>query len=441
MRRLQWAAVCLGSALSLFVSLAIAKIWFVVGSEEGHWVHQYALFFDVRAIWIAMLVAALAAALLALPESIIRRREWLIVLTWFVAALALQALLRSLTGISFEQNLRSVHGYSFYVVTQRYPARVILSDFERLRPELPLHAQSNMPGKLIFMYALELITNRADVLPWLITALSNFGGVLMYMFVRDFFGNSQVALYSLVLYLFLPAKLYFLPGLNTVTPVIVLLCVVLLMRWLRTSRMVYAALLGAALYELAFFDPGALSMGLLMAVLMAHALWRRDIAWRTLLLQGSMAVGVFAATYLVVLIWFRFDLFTTARQLGIAAAGFNDRWHRPYKIWVRQNLLNFFFGVGICQTVLVAVAPWRRRITDPIVILCVTITAILLVVDAIGISRGEVVRLWIFLACFFQIPAAYVCARLESRAAMMVVIATTVIQAALGTLMIGFIYA
>ena len=64
---------------------------------------------------------------------------------------------------------------------------------------------------------------------------------------------------------------------------------------------------------------------------------------------------------------------------------------------------------------------------------------LLIATDLIGVNRGEVIRLWIFLACFFQIPAAYVCARLESRVALGLVLGTTLLQAALGTSMIGFI--
>jgi hypothetical protein len=47
--------------------------------------------------------------------------------------------------------------------------------------------------------------------------------------------------------------------------------------------------------------------------------------------------------------------------------------------------------------------------------------------------------LWIFLACFFQIPTAYVCARLDNRAALALVLTTTLLQSAIGTSMIGFI--
>ena len=72
-------------------------------------------------------------------------------------------------------------------------------------------------------------------------------------------------------------------------------------------------------------------------------------------------------------------------------------------------------------------------------VLCASLLAILLAIDLIGINRGEVIRLWIFLACFFQIPAAYVCARLQSRAALGLVLVTTILLGAIGTAMAGFI--
>jgi hypothetical protein len=48
-------------------------------------------------------------------------------------------------------------------------------------------------------------------------------------------------------------------------------------------------------------------------------------------------------------------------------------------------------------------------------------------------------RLWIFLACFWQIPAAYVCRRLDSALAFNLVLLTTLLQNTLGTAMIAFI--
>jgi len=63
----------------------------------------------------------------------------------------------------------------------------------------------------------------------------------------------------------------------------------------------------------------------------------------------------------------------------------------------------------------------------------------LAVADLIGINRGEVTRLWIFLACFWQIPAAYVLRRLDSPAAFALVLIGALLQSMLGTFMIGFV--
>src|SRR6185295_7242664 len=114
---------------------------------------------------------------------------------------------------------------------------------------------------------------------------------------------------------------------------------------------------------------------------------------------------------------------------------------RPYAIWVWQNLLDFLFAVGVCQGVMsLGFLPYALgRIGEPIAVLCASLAVVLLALDVAGVNRGEVVRLWIFLACFFQIPAAYVCARLDGRMAITMVIATTILQDALGTAMIGFV--
>ena len=106
------------------------------------------------------------------------------------------------------------------------------------------------------------------------------------------------------------------------------------------------------------------------------------------------------------------------------------------------------FSAGVCQTVLFVAAlgdglarrRWTRAdVERPILVVCVSLLVILLALDLSGINRGEVIRLWIFLACLFQIPAAYVCARLNSRLAVALVVVGTLLQGALGTSMIGFV--
>jgi hypothetical protein len=145
---------------------------------------------------------------------------------------------------------------------------------------------------------------------------------------------------------------------------------------------------------------------------------------------------------------FDFNLAGALRRVAADAAQFNVAAARPYDIWVRQNPVDFLFGVGVCQASLVPAAlaaglatrnAAQGRWSDPIVIVCLMLAAMLVVVDLIGVNRGEVIRLWIFLGCLFQMPSAYVCARLDSRSAAVVVLATTLLQDALGSSMVGFI--
>ena len=106
-----------------------------------------------------------------------------------------------------------------------------------------------MPGKLLLLYALELVSNDPAVLSWLLLAVSNLGGLLLYLLVRDLFGDRQIALYALVLYLFVPAKLFFLPLMNTVTPVVAFTCLLLFERWLLRTSLGYGIAAAVSLYS------------------------------------------------------------------------------------------------------------------------------------------------------------------------------------------------
>ena len=78
------------------------------------------------------------------------------------------------------------------------------------------------------------------------------------------------------------------------------------------------------------------------------------------------------------------------------------------------------------------------RIAQPLPLVTLSLLSVVLAIDLIGINRGEVIRLWIFLACLLQIPAAWVCARAGRRALALVLI-TTLLLSALGTANIGFV--
>src|SRR6185295_5846760 len=200
------------------------------------------------------------------------------------------------------------------------------------------------------------------------------------------------------LYLIVPAKLFFFPLMNTVTPVVVLWCACLLQRWLISGRPLFAALLGASLYGLVFWEPLPLVMGLLFAALLGRALRQGTLAWRTCVVHGLLALAAFTATYAAVRLVCGFDLAAAVREIGAHATAFNRDSGRPYGLWVKQNLFDFVFGIGICQAVLVIVAlgdglfTTGARPRSPIVLLSASLIAVLLVTDIMGVNRGEIVR-------------------------------------------------
>ena len=185
-------------------------------------------------------------------------------------------------------------------------------------------------------------------------------------------GDRFFAGLSAILYLFTPAKLYFVPLLNAVTPVVVLICACVMIRWLNTARVIYAVVLGVTVYGLALFEPTALIAGVLFSVLLIHRVVSGQLPLRTALQHIGAALLSFVATYVAMIGWFGFDLFRAFAAVARDAAQFNVNSGRPYAIWVWQNLLDIAFGVGWCQTVLFAAAladgvvrwPSRWRLTD-----------------------------------------------------------------------------
>jgi methylthioxylose transferase len=454
-----WISAIASWAVALVGSAWIAIEGPPIGSPEGGWFYGYVAGFSAASLWRFALACALNAAAVAAAwpwlkrlsstENGIRFSELAVISAWCVLAAFIQALLLSLSAHELGAKFASDTSNSFYSVALRFDADSILGDFERLRPRWPLHAHSNLPGKLLLVRALTRISSRADVVAWLVVVLSNLGGVLVYVFVRDVFKQRMVAALSAMLYLFTPARLFFFPLLNTITPVVVFACGCLLTRWIATGRIAYAAALGAAVYALILFEPTALVIGVLFAALLGRAIVSKQIARSVALSQIAVGIVGFAATHLFMMWWFGFDLFSALRQVWIDANAFNVEARRPYGIWLRQNIVDFFFGAGLAQAVLFVAAladgmadlqserPGRDAMT--IVITCSAGAAAVAVADVSGINRGEVLRLWIFLACVWQIPAAYVCARLQSALAFTVLLVTTLLQVSLGMSMIGFI--
>lgn len=441
-------SLVLGVVLSLAASIGMMAHAVVVGSVEGGWVYQYVESPDVSTAVAWLVYGAGAAAMLIIPWRVAERRPWRTLVTWVVVATALQWVLRTTVPYPLEAQFASDSANSFQSVAEKHDAGDLLKYHGRIRLNAPLHVQSNMPGKLLLTEALHLVTARPDVLPWLVIGISNLGALLMFGFVRDLLGSRRIALYAAVLYLFLPARTFFLPLMNTVTPLAVIACGWLLLRWLKTNRTQYAAVLGVALYGLVFFEPLPLVIGLLFLALALAAIGRGDIPWERFVAQTAATIAVFIGTAELMTAWTGFSIVRTFHSIGRHAMEFNATTARPYAVWVTGNLWEFALGTGLCQaaasvgvllTWLSGPGRWRERLSHPMAATCIGLFAVLGAVDLIGVNRGEVTRLWIFLGCFYQIPLAWACSLRDSQLAIAVVVGATALHAAVGTTLIGFV--
>ena len=132
------------------------------------------------------------------------------------------------------------------------------------------------------------------------------------------------------------------------------------------------------------------------------------------------------------------------------AAEFNSRADRDYFIWLGENIKDFFFSAGL-PVMIIYIYLAARLFSDRVMlkdilhwpmenIYIVTLLVTLLVVDLLGINRGEVIRLWIYMAVFFQIPAALLMAKIRKGELMLFLVSGTLfVQTVVLLQRVGFV--
>jgi hypothetical protein len=220
-------------------------------------------------------------------------------------------------------------------------------------------------------------------------------------------------------------------------------------KWLRGGRAILAILFGVSLYGLVFFEPLPLVMGLLFVAVSAFALHREWLPVERFVLHCCLIVATFIAMTEAVAVATGFSLLFAFRLIHSHAVAFNLAEARPYGVWIVANLGEFLFATGVSQMVLFFAAPladrlrpeagWRGWFDRPVAVVALGLLAVLIATDLAGINRGEVTRLWIFLACFFQIPAAYFCARSPGSGPITIVVTLTTFHTATALAMVRFV--
>ena len=439
---------CAISALLIFL---VYSGNFVFGSEPGNWTYPYFKTISAISRRLPVLVCALLGVIIFAGSKLLFIYEKLTMLGSLLGAVLIQILIRRAYPISLGAIVQSDISNSFYSPAMRYSPVELLSQYSVLAPSFPLHAQSNMPGKILLFQFFKLFTTSPGGMGYLVILLSTLGALLLYGICKKLFDDRRTAFYALILYALIPGKLFFFPILNTVTPVLILLCLYLLLVYIERKHIVPLILLGGAFYVLVLFEPSPLVTGFIFLGVLLKAIGEKRISkgdlWKILVVPGLAFLGV----YFLFSVLFSFDLLEAFRLVLNDAVDFNVRAERGYWIWVWENPKEFTYAAGLpvmmifIYMVMQVFGGWKhlrihitRWSMETLFVLSLLLT--LGVVILLGVNRGEITRLWIYLAVFFQVPAAIYMARISRGEGLFLLVACTLAVQSIVTLQrVGFV--
>jgi hypothetical protein len=395
----------------------------VFGSKAGNWIYPY--FDPIKPIspWIPLIVMSLLGLMVFGGGKFIGSHEKMTLLACFLVAVSYQFVIREAYPVSLDLLVRSDNTNSFYSAAMRYSPIEILNQNNNLFSSLPGHARTNMPGKILLFHILNLFTGSPQMMGYLIIVLSTLGGLLLYGISKNLFYDKRTALYAFLLYVLIPAKLFFFPILNTLTPVFILLCLYLYVLFIERKKYSYLWLLGGALYILVFFEPSPLTAGIIFIGILINAIGEKKVIkkdfWSVILIPTIS----FFIVFMLFWVGFSFNLFQALQYMLDDAVNFNTM-NRDYWTWLKDNVKEFYFAAGIPITMIfiyqtVRIFTQRNDLNRGMIkwskenVFTLSVLVTFGVVLILGINRGEVTRLWIYLAVFFQVPASFYIAKIS----------------------------
>jgi len=433
------------SISALFIFLVLSRN-FIFGSIKGKWVYEYFGTTNRIPIWIPIITFLLLGVFIFIGNNLIRNHEKLTLLGCLLVAITIQVLMHRAYPTPLSKIVTSDGANSFYTPALQYTPIEILSQYQELAPSFPKHARTNMPGKILLYQLFNIFTESPQIMGYMIISISTFGGLILYGICIRLFRDKTLALYSFVLYTLIPCKLFFFPTLNTVTPVFILSCMYLFLVYLDSKNNWLLILLGIALYIQFLFEPSPSVTGILFIGILLNAIGEKRITMKQTLNVVLIPIFSFIALYLLFLIVFSFDLNQAFQYILKDAVEFNLERDRNYLIWFGENIKEFFYVAGLpvmmifiyfTFSILSQGRAMKKNLLhwsaiDLFVLsLLLTFGTVLL----LGINRGEVTRLWIYLAVFFQIPASFFMAKIIKSNALFYILAATLMAQSFITLM------
>ena len=370
--------------------------------------------------WVA--VALLAASVLGAPRLLsMRVSPAVFALATFAGTLALRLALAALrdgpTAWSRVFDLtRSGEARNEYLAglpALRYGTHLFLDRFAELVPSLPVHVAGHPPGLMVVIGELGADT------PARLAALCIVAGAasapLTYALARNLVPE-WTARVAAILTGMAPGALQY----GATTADALFLTLGLLAAWPLTSRRRSSRVAGALMLAVgSFFAWSLLAVGA-WAALVA---WLRDGPRRALEVAAMCGLAV-ALLYLVLAALTGFDAIGTLRatsdvyRLGIAST-------RPYAFWVFGSPVAFLLALGIPVAWLAARSLGRGDR------LAIAIWVVIAISAALGITKAETERIWLFFAPYVCLAAAPLVTRRGVRPLLALLAAQAVVAEAL----------
>lgn len=382
---------------------------------------------------------------LHLSEKYTDRAPARLLIVIFAWVTLLQWILNSLAPFSFPDIIGSANANSFYQLPDTLSAKAYLAHFLDVRENLPLHATSNMPGKGLFFYALRLFGDSPAAFAIVILLVSNLGGFFVHALAFRLSGSPRGAFYAAVLYWLHPGKLFFFPLLNTVTPVLLLASLWLLLKCIDSPKLLWTSCCGLSLFALFLFEPLPLGCGLFHAFFLGHSIWSKkrsfpEAIWIAAGIAASFIVGHF-------LFW----ILTGFQSIRVffELLKINNAYYQSYiaPLWYLRNIGDLAIGLGwgTCLGLIICLA-WQvkkggwAKLRSLTTAYAATFVLTLAIFEIMGVTRAEIMRLWIFLACMAFPFLGPMFARVGKPAFFQSVVMVNLAQTMIALFFVGFIW-
>lgn len=428
------------------------------GAKKGGWFYPYLHSLTFQPLLYSGIGFIIFIVLVAVCKKYLREQQFISLVLFFLLFNSGVFTVPSLTPSHLGEIVLSDSANGFYTVAIQHTFGECLSDFDAVSSNIPLHARSNMPGKILFYKMLLLITTSPSILGVLIVVISNTGCFLMYYISLELFRQKDIAFYAGLFYLLFPARIYFFPLLNTISPFLLLASLSCMLLYLGKPQRKTSISFAILVFCMFLFDPLLFASGLVfIALLLMYVV--SDKIYGMKLFEGALSFLITISLVTILLgSFYDFWIFSKFWHLLFDAMDFNVGAERGYWIWFWHNLKDFILGAGIASIVCsfaiiyslltellrtesgtISKATRISVLTRPEYVITISAVLSVLILNLMGINRGEVIRLWIFLMIFFQMSAAFYCIRKGRWLTVYLLVLSDLLSIFPGLHMIGFI--